>query len=178
MQKVYGRREFIRRHFFLGSAFLSAAIVLSECESKKGSEEGKNEVKTNPCEDLSGVSKNDIEARIKFGYVKKSPLPDKTCNNCKLHIPPRPEKNVESVCCLKVLFILPGIVLTGRPATKYLSLLLIIKSLIFSFQKYKMETRVSGKNPSFGFIDFKLFKDIVLVENVNEREILIQDSEF
>jgi hypothetical protein len=101
MQKVYGRREFIGRHLFLGSFFLSAAIVLSECESKKGSgKEEKNDVKTDPCEDLSGVSKNDIEARIKLGYVKKSPLPDKTCNNCKLHIPPQAGKE----CGLCLLF--------------------------------------------------------------------------
>jgi hypothetical protein len=93
MQKVFGRREFIGKHFFLSSVFLSAATMLSECESKKGSrKEEKNIANTDPCEDLSGVSKNDIEARIKFGYVKKSPLPDKTCNNCKLHIPPQAGK--------------------------------------------------------------------------------------
>jgi hypothetical protein len=91
--KVYGRREFIWRHFFSSSIFFSAAIALSECKSKKGSEkEVKKDVKTDPCEDLSGVSKNDIEARKKFAYVKKSPLPDKTCSNCKLHIPPQPGK--------------------------------------------------------------------------------------
>jgi hypothetical protein len=93
MQKIYSRREFIRKPFLLGSVFLSLAIALSECNSKKGSDkEEKNDVKTDPCEDLSGVSKNDIETRNKFGYVKKSPLPDKTCNNCKLHIPPQAGK--------------------------------------------------------------------------------------
>lgn len=90
MEKLYSRREFIGKPFLLGSVFLSAAIVLSECESKKRSDkEERKDVKIDPCEDLSGVSKNDIEARIKFAYVKKSPLPDKTCSNCKLHIPPR-----------------------------------------------------------------------------------------
>ncbi len=90
MQRVYGRREFIGKHFFLSSVFLGAAAVLSGCDSKQGSqeEEEKNGVKTNQCEDLSGVSENDIEARTKLGYVEKSPLPDKLCSNCKLHIPP------------------------------------------------------------------------------------------
>ena len=93
MEKLCSRRKFIGKPFLLSSVFLSAAIVLSECESKKSSEmEEKKDVKIDPCEDLSGVSKNDIEARIKFAYVKKSPLPDKTCGNCKLHIPPRGEE--------------------------------------------------------------------------------------
>jgi Tol biopolymer transport system component len=94
MRKVYGRREFIGKHFLLGSTFLSAAIAFSECESKKGPvNEKKNNANTNPCEDLSDVSENDIEARIKFGYVKKSSFPDRTCGNCKLHIPPQAGKD-------------------------------------------------------------------------------------
>ena len=93
MQKAYSRREFIGKTFLLGSVLLSAAIALSECESKKSSEkEEKKDLKADPCEDLSGLSKNDIEARSKFAYVKKSPLPDKICSNCKLYIPPRDGK--------------------------------------------------------------------------------------
>jgi hypothetical protein len=93
MRKVYGRREFIGKHFFLSSVFWGMAALLSGCDSKKGSQKDqKNGTKTDPCEDLSGVSKNDMEARIKLGYVKKSPLPDKNCSNCKLHIPPAPGK--------------------------------------------------------------------------------------
>jgi len=93
MPKAYSRREFIGKPFLLGSVLLTVAIAFSKCDSKKTSEkEEKKGVKADPCEDLSGVSKNDIEARIKFAYVKKSPLPDKTCSNCKLHIPPGTEK--------------------------------------------------------------------------------------
>ncbi len=100
MQKIYSRREFITKPFLLGSVFLGAAIILSECKSKTDSKNvEKGDVNTDPCEDLSGVSKNDIEARTKFAYVKKSPLPDKTCSNCKLHIPPR-EGNECGTCLL------------------------------------------------------------------------------
>src|SRR6266700_1384563 len=89
MQKVYGRREFIGKHFFFSSVFWGTAAVLSACDSKRGSQKKeKNAVKTDPCEDLSGVSENDIEARTKLGYVKKSSFPDKVCSNCNLHIPP------------------------------------------------------------------------------------------
>ncbi len=89
MQKIYGRREFIWKHFFSSFFLLSATIMASKCGSKKSPAEGESKgVTINPCEDLSEVSKHDIETRNKFGYVKKSPLPDKTCDNCKLHIPP------------------------------------------------------------------------------------------
>ena len=100
MQKLYSRQEFVKKSFLLGSVFLGAAILLSECKSKTDSKNvEKGDVNTDPCEDLSGVSKNDIEARSKFAYVKKSPLPDKTCSNCKLHIPPR-EGNECGTCLL------------------------------------------------------------------------------
>ena len=99
MEKLYSRREFIGRPFLLGSVFLGAAIAFSECKSKKDTgKEEKNGVETDPCEDFSGLNKNDIEARTKFAYVEKSPIPDKTCSNCKLHIPPRDGK--ECGACL------------------------------------------------------------------------------
>jgi len=93
MEKAYSRREFIGKTFLLGSVLWGAAIALTECASKKTAEkEEKKDIKTDPCEDLSGLSKNDIEARTKFAYVNKSPIPDKTCGNCKLHIPPKDGK--------------------------------------------------------------------------------------
>jgi len=42
-----------------------------------------------PCSDLSGVSKNDIELRAKFAYVNESPIADNQCTNCNLFLPPR-----------------------------------------------------------------------------------------
>ena len=99
MPKAYSRREFVTKPFLLGSVFLGATIALSKCKSKTNSEnEEKKNVNADPCEDLSGLSKNDIEARTKFAYVEKSPIPDKTCSNCKLHIPPKEGK--ECGACL------------------------------------------------------------------------------
>ena len=42
----------------------------------------------NPCDDLTGVSAEEIEKRKKFAYVNKSPIPDSQCGNCALYIPP------------------------------------------------------------------------------------------
>jgi hypothetical protein len=98
MPRPYTRREFIGKQLLLGSVLLAATVAFSNCESKKNSGKEEQQGATDPCEDLSGVSKNDVEARTKFAYVKKSPVPDKTCSNCKLHIPPRDGK--ECGACL------------------------------------------------------------------------------
>lgn len=41
----------------------------------------------NPCDDLTGVSPEEIEKRKKLAYVNQSPIPDSRCSNCALHIP-------------------------------------------------------------------------------------------
>ena len=41
------------------------------------------------CDDLSSVSKQDMETRRKLGYVKESPIPDNQCQNCNLYLPPK-----------------------------------------------------------------------------------------
>ena len=46
----------------------------------------------NPCDDLTGVSPEEIEKRKKLAYVNKSPLPDSQCSNCALYIPPKEGK--------------------------------------------------------------------------------------
>ena len=48
----------------------------------------KNTNENNPCDDLTGVSPEEIEKRKKLAYVNKSPIPDNRCNNCVLSLPP------------------------------------------------------------------------------------------
>jgi hypothetical protein len=46
----------------------------------------------NPCDDLSGVSAEEIEKRKKLAYVNKTPIPDSHCSNCTLYLPPAKDK--------------------------------------------------------------------------------------
>jgi hypothetical protein len=46
----------------------------------------------NPCDDMTGVSPEELEKRKKLAYVNKSPIPDSHCGNCALHIPPQEGK--------------------------------------------------------------------------------------
>ena len=94
--KEYSRRKFINKCFGSFSVFLGGAVVLQSCNSNDSGEEKKDpgqgkedQVKSGkPCDDLSGVSATEIEKRQKFGYVDKSPDPERFCNNCSLHLPP------------------------------------------------------------------------------------------
>ena len=90
-KETYSRREFILKSGFAGSVLLvGGALAWSSCEQKKTVDEKKPDAVANvdPCDDLSGVSENDISLRQKLGYVKESPIADNQCNNCNLFLPP------------------------------------------------------------------------------------------
>lgn len=40
------------------------------------------------CNDVTGLSKEDIEKRKSLGYVEQAPSPDMECKICKLYLPP------------------------------------------------------------------------------------------
>ena len=94
--KQYSRRKFINECFSAGSMFVGAAIIFDSCNSNKSVEkaEKKNQSRSeHSCDDLSNVSAAEIEKRQKFGYINKSPDPDRSCGNCTLHIPPVSDKD-------------------------------------------------------------------------------------
>lgn len=89
MNQTYSRRKFIRKYLYLGSLLLNGKLLLSGCNSDKGArKKGQSTAPIDPCNDFSGVSENDKNARKKLGYVKESPHADMKCNNCNLWLPP------------------------------------------------------------------------------------------
>lgn len=81
------RRKFILRLIGIGATPLAVSSFLS-CDRKTAVEkESGTEALVDPCDDLSGVSQNDIALRQKLGYVKESPIEDNKCNNCNLFLP-------------------------------------------------------------------------------------------
>ena len=46
----------------------------------------------NPCDDLTGVSADEVAKRKKLAYVNKTPIPDSHCSNCALYLPPAKDK--------------------------------------------------------------------------------------
>ena len=102
-KKEYSRRKFITKCLSSGSMFFGGAIILNSCNSNKNGQEEKKQGKSgHSCDDLSDVSAAEIEKRQKFGYVKKSPYPDRFCNNCSLYIPPVSDKDCGGCLLFKV----------------------------------------------------------------------------
>jgi hypothetical protein len=85
----YSRRKFVTKCLSSVGIFFGAAAVINSCQSNKSEKAEKNQSKSgDPCDDLSNVSSEEIEKRNKLGYVTKSSDPDRSCDNCSLHIPP------------------------------------------------------------------------------------------
>ncbi len=95
-KSAYSRRKFVGRCIGAGMAFFGGALLLSSCESNKSARNGQGESdkrENASCDDLSGVSKSEIEKREKFGYMKESTVPGSHCGNCSLYIPPQADKH-------------------------------------------------------------------------------------
>jgi hypothetical protein len=88
-QKMVSRRELLKNVCFAAAVVLPGELLISSCKSK-GEEKNSADVVKEPsdCNDLSGVSDQDVELRKKFAYVNESPIPDNQCNSCNLYLPP------------------------------------------------------------------------------------------
>lgn len=91
--KDYSRRKFINKCFKTGSLFLGGALFLN-CRgtNESSSNESENKIQStleDPCNDLNGVSEGKIKKRQSLGYVKQSAVPNSSCGNCALFIPPK-----------------------------------------------------------------------------------------
>ena len=89
-------QRILRRKFILQSVTAGLGIcvsLLASCGQKKPVPENRpTGVPVDSCDDLEGVSQNDVDLRQKFGYVKNSPVPENECNNCNLYLPPKAEE--------------------------------------------------------------------------------------
>jgi len=95
-KETYCRRSFITQAISSAVAVTGAAVFISSCGEKKEENKNKQEIagsKTDDCEDFSGVTEKDLDARKKLGYVKSSPIQDSKCGNCQLWLPPKEGKN-------------------------------------------------------------------------------------
>ena len=91
-----------RRRFLVGIATaglfaVGAVPILSGCGKKDGTAQGNQAAAdqtsqpVSSCDDLTGVSEQDLGVRKKLGYVEKSPIADNQCHNCNLYLPPKPD---------------------------------------------------------------------------------------
>lgn len=99
-ENKYSRRKFIGKYLFAGSAALGTGLLLAGSSLSTMAKEGdaKQQPKAppsaqkNPCDDLTGVSAEEVAKRKKLAYVNKTPIPDSHCSNCTLYLPPAKDK--------------------------------------------------------------------------------------
>lgn len=92
MKEKMKRRRFIEKTLQLGSGLALVPIVLQGCQSSGDESTSEEEVPDNSmdvasCDDLSKTPEAEIKKREGFGYVEESPMPEKDCKNCNLHLP-------------------------------------------------------------------------------------------
>ena len=102
----YSRRNFLQKYLKAGSILAGAGFVLSynslssvakelaqsSSSNQQPPKKAVQPAQKNQCDNLSGVSVEEIEKRKKLAYVTKTPIPDSHCSNCTLYMPPAKDK--------------------------------------------------------------------------------------
>jgi hypothetical protein len=91
-QKAYSRRKFIYRWLGPVMAVMGGAVLWSGCHGGDKSS-GANSGPAS-CDDLSGVSEDEIAKRKQLGYVQNSTVPGSHCGNCSLYVPAEREGGI------------------------------------------------------------------------------------
>ena len=99
-EQKYSRRRFIGKYVLTGSLAIGSGLLIAGNTARSMANEGDSKkhpknhqpLQKNPCDDLTGVSADEVAKRKKLAYVNKTPIPDSHCSNCALYLPPAKDK--------------------------------------------------------------------------------------
>lgn len=99
-EQKYSRRRFIGKYILASSVAIGTGILVAGSSVSKMAKEGDSNqqpkapqsAQKNPCDDLTGVSAEEVAKRKKLAYVNKTPIPDSHCSNCALYLPAAKDK--------------------------------------------------------------------------------------
>ena len=99
-EQKYSRRRFISKYILAGSVAIGTGVLIAGSSVNSMAKEGDSNqqpktpqpAQKNPCDDLTGVSAEEVAKRKKLAYVNKTPIPDSHCSNCALYLPPAKDK--------------------------------------------------------------------------------------
>ncbi len=92
MTRDNSRRKFLYESLYTIVLLLGGSLVAESCKAKKDNQQQTEYATVDSCNDLSGVSDNELKKRQTLGYVEESPLADNHCSNCNLYLPPGKEQ--------------------------------------------------------------------------------------
>lgn len=99
-EQKYSRRRFIGKYILASSVAIGTVILVAGSSVSSMAKEGDSNqqpkvpqpAQKNPCDDLTGVSAEEVAKRKKLAYVNKTPIPDSHCSNCALYLPAAKDK--------------------------------------------------------------------------------------
>lgn len=85
------RRVFIHRCVRVTGMLATGVLAWAGCGKKQEKADAPpgDALDVSACDDLSGLSGEELAVRTKLGYVEETPLPDNHCGNCNLYLPPK-----------------------------------------------------------------------------------------
>ena len=99
-ENKYSRRKFVGKYMFAASVAIGTGLLLAGSSLRTLAKGGDTEKQPktpqppqkNPCDDLTGVSAEEVAKRKTLAYVNKTPITDTECSNCALYLPPAKDK--------------------------------------------------------------------------------------
>lgn len=85
------RRSFLGRLLSAGLAGLGFSSFVAGCGGGEQGPPTENQERSEPlaeCEDISGLTDQEVLVRESLGYVAVSPNPNQTCSNCRFYTKP------------------------------------------------------------------------------------------
>ncbi|MCS7204797.1 MAG: high-potential iron-sulfur protein [Leptospiraceae bacterium] len=77
------RKEFLKQVGIVGSTILFGPMIISNCKPEE-----KQAQKGPICDDVTGLTQEEIEQRKNLQYTDFTPDPSKLCENCALYVLP------------------------------------------------------------------------------------------
>lgn len=76
------RKEFLKRAGIVGATLVVGPAVFQACKQEEKKAQGPK------CDDVTGLTPEEIEQRKNLQYTDNSPDPNKLCQNCALYVLP------------------------------------------------------------------------------------------
>jgi hypothetical protein len=87
---MYTRKKFFKKTAAAIASIIGISAVGSSCSSPAEKEVPEAEEKpVKDCNDLSGVSEQELKKRTQFGYEAESSAPERNCGSCALYVLPK-----------------------------------------------------------------------------------------
>lgn len=87
MSDTINRKDFLKQFGLMGVAAVGATTLITACGGSE-QEAAAPAASVDPCNDLTGLTENDLQMRANVNYVTETEIPEERCDNCQLYTQP------------------------------------------------------------------------------------------